>query len=82
MRSLHPFFPPTPGSALNTGRGLGLTWSEKGGSVVEEEKFGDQEETMIGAESGCRPGEVAYVIGSVRSCDMSTGAWRGVAWRA
>eukprot|EP00904_Undaria_pinnatifida_P008092 jgi/Undpi1/4412/HiC_scaffold_17.g07767.m1 len=45
-----------------------------GGRLMEEEKTRDwEEDTIIGAESTGRPGEVALIIGNVESCGMSTG---------
>ena len=45
----------------------------QGHSFIEEGKFGDweEEETMIGADTGAFPGEVSFVVGSVSSFDMS-----------
>eukprot|EP00904_Undaria_pinnatifida_P008090 jgi/Undpi1/4410/HiC_scaffold_17.g07765.m1 len=50
----------------------------QGHSFIEEGKFGDweEEETMIGADTGAFPGEVSFVVGSVSSFDMSISAPR------
>lgn len=66
--------PSTPGNAADANKDLDPAWLQHRGSPMEEEKTRDwEEDTIIGAESTGRPGEVALIIGNVESCGMSTG---------
>ena len=46
---------------------------EEGKSCFEKEV--DEANTIIGAETGCRPGEVTVFFGGRKSCTSDTGAW-------
>lgn len=71
------FFPVTPSHGFHP-RDLRLA-SEPGVVSPMEEKKSNFEhekaeaETMIGADTGCRPGEVTVFLGAPMSCTSDTG---------
>lgn len=69
------FFPVTPTHGFHP-RGLRLASEPCIASPMEEEKSGFEhdkmEETMIGADTGCRPGETTLYLGGPKSCVSDT----------